>query len=113
MENIFDAGKIVRDLVGTNAIKSLGLESLTEKEKISIQKKLIEIVTSKALTSMIENMSKEDLEQYKKLEEQDEEKAWQFVLSKFPNLKEIVTSEYVMTISEMQKENELMKKIIK
>ncbi len=108
MEN--NIKELVNELIGTSVVDVLDMNEWSEKDKIVYQKQMIDTVTNRAIVNIIESLSSEDVEEYKKLEEEDENKGWDYISEKVPNMKEMVAGEYVMVIGELKKELELMKK---
>ena len=70
------------------------------------------MITSRTIIIIIEKLTSEEIEEFKKLMDVNEENGWKYLNTKVPNIKEIAAAEAAMVQIEIQKDMELYKKVL-
>lgn len=109
MDNIKE---IVEQVLHTNIVKLLEMEGWEENKRSSHIKKIIETINNLSTAEVLNSLPKNDLDQYKILLDENNDKAETFLLEKVPDVKEIVAAKAFEVQLELMKDLEMYKKVL-
>ncbi len=110
MEN--NIKNIVEEILNANVLNLLEMNEWSDKDKIVYLKKITDMITNRTIIIIIEKLTSEEVEEFKKLMDVNEENGWKYLNTKVPNIKEIAAAEAAMAQIEIQKDVELYKKVL-
>ncbi|HKL16901.1 MAG TPA: DUF5663 domain-containing protein [Patescibacteria group bacterium] len=93
------------ELLKTNLITKLGLEELPDQKKMALINKFGELVEKRTILRLMEELKKEDAQEFEKVKEKSQEDKMKFLRERVPNLDEIVEEEIVKVKKEIIDEN--------
>jgi len=81
--------------------EDLGLKFLAEEKRDDMMGRILELITKRAGLRIVENLSEEELKEFKEIPAGDTEKMEEFLLAKNPEVKDIFVEEMEAVKKEM------------
>jgi len=81
--------------------EELGLGFLAEEKRDEMMEKIVELITKRAGLKIMESLSEEELEEFKKIPQGDTGKMEKFLLAKSPDVKNLFVEEVELVKNEM------------
>lgn len=98
-----------KNLLEKNIISELGLDDLSEEKKTGLINKISELVEKRITLRLMREIGKEKVNDFSKLEKQDDDAKMKFLQDNVPNLESVIQEEVVKVkkeiIEESQKNN--------
>ena len=93
--------KLINKKMIDELAEELGLGFLAEEKRDEMMGRILELITKRAGLRIVENLSKEELKEFKEIPQGDTEKMEEFLLAKNPEVKGIFIEEMEAVKKEM------------